>query len=419
MRVLVQIRPNESERSGGDTLHAERKAEELRAFGVQIDVSGALNPDPSGYDLVHLYNTTWIEPTFRRALRARGCGVTIVVETIHWDTSALHPPVVFQHHEGMRRIVLGLAERLIPSSRAEAVGLEQRFPGTAGRIRVVPVGVDALPLAGGDASAFCARHGLEPGFVLCAARKELRKNQLRLIRACGRLGVPLVLAGGEHVEEATYLAECRAAAALSGAGVRFLPHLEGAELAGAYAAARVHAQPSIWETVGLSSLEAALAGCNVVSTRESGLSEYLGDDAWYCDPLSEDSIAAAVAAALAAPPPNGVAERLRERFSWRGAAERTLVAYEEAMAEHNERGGRPAIPQDQYVEHLEELVQLQLEAIAFRDETLGGLTAQEPELERLRVELAEALEQLERVHQTKVLRWSAPVRALYARVRGS
>ena len=84
MRAVFQIRPNHEEQSGGDTVHAVRTAEELRALGVDTVVSGELVPDLSGCDLVHLFNTELIEPTFRHSLRARAAGVPIVLTPIYW-----------------------------------------------------------------------------------------------------------------------------------------------------------------------------------------------------------------------------------------------------------------------------------------------------------------------------------------------
>ena len=51
-------------------MHAVRTAEELREIGVEADVSGGLAPGLSAYDVVHLFNTELIEPTFRHTLRA-------------------------------------------------------------------------------------------------------------------------------------------------------------------------------------------------------------------------------------------------------------------------------------------------------------------------------------------------------------
>ncbi len=52
--------------------------------------------------------------------------------------------------------------------------------------------------------------------------------------------------------------------------------------------------PSWFETTGLSSLEAAAMGCNIVITRKGDAYEYFGDYAYYCDPESPDSIFKAI-----------------------------------------------------------------------------------------------------------------------------
>ena len=55
-------------------------------------------------------------------------------------------------------------------------------------------------------------------------------------------------------------------------------------LASAYAAARVLALPSWFETPGLAALEAALAGCAVVVTPFGCTREYFGDRVEYARP---------------------------------------------------------------------------------------------------------------------------------------
>ncbi len=55
-------------------------------------------------------------------------------------------------------------------------------------------------------------------------------------------------------------------------------------LASAYAAARVFALPSWFETPGLAALEAALAGCAVVITPYGSTREYFGDLVEYARP---------------------------------------------------------------------------------------------------------------------------------------
>ena len=409
MRVLFQIRPNYEDQSGGDTIHAVRTAEELRPLGVATDVSGHLAPDLSAYDLVHLFNTELVEPTFRHVLRARAAGVPVVLTPIYWrppleDESFDEIDRVSQRNRDavMRDIVFGLADALLPPTEAELEVITRTFAPLPRHVAIVPVGVDAV-YAEGDGERFCKRHDLPlRGFVLCVGRLEERKNQLRLIEVCSGLGAPVVLVGAEYEDRLSYAAACRDLAERLEVDVRFLSYVDDAEVVDAYAAARVHALPSLWETIGLASLEAAVAGCSVVSTSNCGVGEYLGDHAWYCDPESVDSIREAVAAAFGAPLDGRLAEHVLP-YTWRGAAERTRAVYEAVMAERRDdasgAGWRGALTPEQYIEHLESLIQLQLESIALRDGHYANAREQaeraveyaqslEVERERLQAELA-------------------------------
>ncbi len=394
MRVLLQIRPDYLDRPGGDATQARRTAEELRALGIEADLQGGVAPDLAGYDLVHIFNTQEIDDAVRQAIRARGWGLPVVLSPIYWQPAPLvtgpdasaaptaDDPLA-RAKRALQRLTLGTARLLLPNSAAEAAQIAAAFPGLRAAVRFVPNAVDPR-FAAGDGARFCARYGLAArGFVLCAGRKEALKNQLGLIRACTELDLPLVLAGQETAAAANYLAACHLAAGASPAPVLFLPDLPADELADAYAAARVHVQASFYETVGLSSLEAALGGANVVVTANSGAREYLGDTAWYCDPTAPDSLREALTAAWSAPLRAGGGGDLAERYSWRRAAEMTAQGYEEVLrmaepAAHTR--WLPDLPAEEYIAHLEDLLQLQLEATAFRDQQYGALQGEHRDL---------------------------------------
>ncbi len=394
MRVLLQLRPDYLDRPGGDATQARRTAEELRALGIEADLRGGVAPDLAGYDLVHIFNTQEIDDAVRQAIRARGWGLPVVLSPIYWQPTAFitgpdtraTPPTddpLMRAKRALQRLTLGTARLLLPNSEAEAAQIASAFPGLRAAIRVVPNAADPR-FAEGNGARFCARYGLAArGFVLCAGRKEALKNQLGLIRACAELDLPLVLAGQEAAAATNYLADCHAAAERSPAPVLFLPDLPADELADAYAAARVHVQASFYETVGLSSLEATLGGANVVVTANSGAREYLGDTAWYCDPTAPDSLSEALAAAWSAPLRAGAGGDLAARYSWRRAAEVTARGYEEVLhmaepAAHTR--WLPDLSTEDYIAHLEDLLQLQLEATAFRDQQYGALQGEHRDL---------------------------------------
>ena len=81
---------------------------------------------------------------------------------------------------------------------------------------------------------------------------------------------------------------------LAAKNIHFIDHLPQEELIHYYQKAKVHVLPSWFETCGLSTLEAAAMGCNIVITNKGYASEYFNDHAFYCDPSSPASILDAI-----------------------------------------------------------------------------------------------------------------------------
>lgn len=357
MRVLLQIRSDVFERPGGDTVQLQRTAEALRALGVDAEISTETQPRLLGFDLVHLFNVTSPLQPFLQALHAKRHGTPIALSTVYW------PQDEYQRMAGtrpslrvpIRRAILRALDRLLPESSAtrarlglrllearhgrkglqrgllemagvwlpNAHGEHERVAADFGIERptvIVPNAVDRA-FAAADPSEFVAQVGLR-NFLLCVARIEPRKNIVALAKAASAIGRPLVVMG--WITSESYWEQCRRAATVR------LVHIGQSEpkfVASALAAAAVHVLPSWYETPGLSSLEAALAGCRVVTTDRGTAREYLGDLVEYCDPLSVDSIRSAIEAALAAPPPSRLKALVKERYTWEAAAKATTEGY--------------------------------------------------------------------------------------------
>ena len=90
--------------------------------------------------------------------------------------------------------------------------------------------------------------------------------------------------------------------------------------------------PSWFETTGLVSLEAALCGCNIVSTSQGYARDYFADFAWYCDPARSSSIRDAVEQAWASPPRPKLIDRVLANYTWEHTARESLRAYEMVLA---------------------------------------------------------------------------------------
>lgn len=356
-RVLLQIRSDAFDRPGGDTVQLQRTAGALRTLGVDAVISTETEPPLAGFDLVHLFNVTSPLEPYLQALHAKRHGAPIALSTVYWPQDeyermsgvrrSLRAPLraaalraldrvlpaksatrerlgsrlveARLGRRGLQRALLEMAGVWLPNARAEHERVAADF-GLDRPAVVVPNAVDGA-FAAADPAEFVAQTGLRD-FVLCVARIEPRKNHLALVRAATAIGRPLVAIG--WIASEPYWAQCQRAA-----GVR-LVHIGQSQpsfVASALAAAAVHALPSWYETPGLASLEAALAGCRVVSTDRGTAREYLGDLAHYCDPLSVESIRTAIEAALAAPVPPRLRALVGERYTWEAAAKATAEGY--------------------------------------------------------------------------------------------
>jgi glycosyltransferase involved in cell wall biosynthesis len=371
VRVLMQSRSDM--RPGGEATQIRETAGRLRARGVQVDVSGELEPDLRGVDLVHVFGLTQPAEPLLQAEHAARHGVPIALSPAYQDLSEYNRrgrhglaaaayrilpsgsavEVVKQamrarHAAGRRGPLLRLLrvpfeaqqQRLIervavvlPNSPLEAAAIAYRFSPRV-PCRVVPNGAAAGTFLGARPAAFVDATGLRD-FVVAVGFISSLKNQLRLIAALDGTGLRLVTAGGSTPTHAGYYRAVRRAAARH--GVVMLGHLPHDRLASVLAAARVIALPSWFETCGIAGLEGVLAGCRPVITDRGYARDYFGDDASYCDPGDVPSIRRAVLAAMDAPAPLALRERILTAFTWDAAADATLDAYRAVLGGNGRR----------------------------------------------------------------------------------
>ncbi|APW62921.1 GT4 family glycosyltransferase [Paludisphaera borealis] len=252
-----------------------------------------------------------LEPNLRRKLAALGL----------WSIRRAVPRC-----PSWRRTLLHLADRILPNSNAEADQLARLFGVDRGRFTVVPNGVSP---AFGWASPNVFREQVGNfDFILFVGRIEPRKNPLGLIRAARDLGLPLVVVGDAPPRFEDYERLCRRE---GGDRVVWLESRDHQDplLISAYAAARVFALCSWFETPGLSALEAALAGAAVVVTPFGSTREYFGDHALYARPNRINEIAAALSKAWREGPSSGLAAHMASNYLWDQVARTTAEVYEQ------------------------------------------------------------------------------------------
>ncbi len=332
MKVLLQNRSNFLKSIAGDSIQLTKTKEYLGKLGVGVSVSSETELDLKPYDLIHLFNIMPVEETFRQYQNAKRYEKKFVLSTIYWDPGEFLTVSGQNKTFGewwektmpLRREVLQEAALILPNSNLELEILKRNFKGLPPAI-IIPNAADAI-FSVAQPERFVDQYRVK-NFLLSVGRICQRKNQLMLIRAARELKLPLVLIG--PINDGLYYRECRREAA--GQKVTFIDSLTPLELGSAYAAARVHALVSWYDTPGLASLEAALAGCNIVSTDRGSAKEYFGESAYYCDPGKVESVCKAIRDAWNSPKDNRLRESVLNNYTWEKTALKTFQAYHAAL----------------------------------------------------------------------------------------
>jgi len=358
MRIACISRATLFSAPGGDTRQIEQTAAALRQLGVTVDIFLTSETiDYEAYDLLHFFNIirpadmlphirksrqpfvvspvfvdySQYEQTIARGLRSK-LSRLLGADRMEWLKAVARwakngeqiksRRYLIKGHRWAVRQVAQKAAMLLPNSESELRRFEKAY-NVQRPYQVVPNGIDT-----GAVAAATTPNPKYKNAVLCLARIEGLKNQLHLIQALNNTKYQVYIHGKAAPNAAAYLEQCKAAAA---ANIHFGGWLDESEIYAAYAAARVHVLPSYFETTGLSSLEAAVMGCNIVVSPNGDTRDYFGEHAWYCNPNEPASIRAAVEAAFEAPYDEQFRDYILNHYTWEKAAAATLKAYQQVL----------------------------------------------------------------------------------------
>ena len=236
-----------------------------------------------------------------------------------------------------------LADRVIAVSEYTARDLLTEIPEAEGKVRVVPLGVSALPEP--SASEILDALGIDGPFFLFVGTLEPRKNLHRLLEAYAALpdnarnSVRMVIAGGKGwggVDVASIAAQLNISDRTHVVG-----HASDALLSALYANALFLAMPSLYEGFGLPLVEAMARGKPVLTSNCASMPEVAGDAGLFVDPSDVNSIYNGLLAMVADDSLRqslaGKAQAMAARYSWEKAAEATARIFDEAVQTRKEK----------------------------------------------------------------------------------
>ncbi len=345
---------------GGDTIQALQTSRYLVSKGITVEVKLTSDLiDYKKYDLLHFFNITRPADILCHIKKSQKPYVvsTILIDYSEFDkqyrkgisgmlfrylpgdsieyVKALSRKIlgrdklmsagyIWKGHRRSVKEILRKASLLLPNSQSEYERLREFYDCKAD-YKVIPNGIDP--------SLFNLPYETEkdPDLVICVGRIEGIKNQLNLIRSVNNSKYRLLIIGAAAHSQPDYYKACREAA---GDNVQFIDYLPQEELVQYYQRAKVHVLPSWFETTGLSSLEAAAMGCNIVITDKGDAREYFGQDAAYCNPACIKSIYEAIETAASLPSNEKLRSKIIEHFTWEQATQCTAEAYESVIKQN-------------------------------------------------------------------------------------
>jgi glycosyltransferase involved in cell wall biosynthesis len=356
MQIAMIARSTLYSSPGGDTIQVLMTAKYLRFLGIGVDVYLSYEEvDYSKYNLLHFFNIIRPDDILPHTRRS---DLPYVISTIFVDYSeydvhnrtgiyklaasvlnadrleylkalaryvkngdAINSPYyLWKGHRASIQYVTRKCRMLLPNSNSEFSRFFHSYR-TECPFKTIPNAIDHT-IFNDDV----VPNNEFAGHVLCVGRIEGRKNQLNLINALKGTNIPLTIIGKPAPNHQAYYNECRRVASAE-SNMQIIEHIDHADLARIYKAAKVHVLPSWFETTGLSSLEAGVMDCNVVVTRKGDTEEYFSDLAYYCEPNDISSIRNAVLHAYNDPVKKSLKQRIKEDYTWERAAAKTLEAY--------------------------------------------------------------------------------------------
>ncbi|MCY6353852.1 glycosyltransferase family 4 protein [Clostridium sp. ZS2-4] len=328
MKILLCTRQDCYKNFAGDTTLVLKTAQYLKKIGVEVYVNNGCIYDFSEYDVIHLFNLNKVGETYKYYKMARQHKKKILLSPEYFNLSKYYKHMNYteklkwwERSNVYRKEILKGAAKIIVNSKIEQENIKKDF-----RIQklssVIYKGVEVedeeVPLYN-----FRERYKLNT-YVLCVGNICPKKNQLTLANVCSELGVQLVLIG--KVTDKEYFKQC-----IKFDNVLYLGFMDSYNIYNAYRFAKVHILPSYVEIPGLSSLEAAASGCNIISTVEGTAKEYLKDMAVYCNPYDDNSIYEEVERGLAIRKNNKLKNYVNENYTWEKYSKELYKNYNELI----------------------------------------------------------------------------------------
>jgi len=321
--------------SGGVQIRIRNFYEALKDNGCDVSYFNSFESDLREYDILHVFKMDIESLALIRCAKTMGKKVVLssIVNCINKRKidfyRAINRLPLATTYRGLFEIVK-LCDLIIVESHQERTFLIRHFGARGKEICIIANGAEDYTTT--DTSIF-DKIGIHGSYVLQVGRFDKNKNQLNVIRAMKQSCIHTVFIGGADINDTRYYDKCVREAS-GNYNFHFLGWIDNKSslLKSAYSNAKVLVAPSYNETFGLTIIEGAIAGANLVLSKTLPITH---DEHFrnciICDPGNPDDIRKCIMMAIEAKQNQTFRRRIKEDFSWSSVAKQHIKKYSELL----------------------------------------------------------------------------------------
>ncbi|NMP27995.1 glycosyltransferase family 4 protein [Rahnella sp. SAP-1] len=286
-RVLITTYHHAFLVKGGGEYEIFSIADTLKQQGLIVDVYGPYSRSLDDYDVVLHFSVHGGGLELLEQVKEANKPIILWPNLWVREGDSVSPDLISSY--------LALSDAVVFKSVAEKNNFSRYFELPEEKCRDINICVDGSYLNAAPPDLFKTLYGLDK-YAIWFGVIESNKNQLQAVQVLREKGIKLVLVGSARTK--SYLQACLDA---GGEDILVIPNLPykseivRSALQGAMFYIEVGHEPA-----GLSAIEAGLSGCKLVLSDSEWSREHFGDNAFYADPKSKESLSNAVDAVLAA-----------------------------------------------------------------------------------------------------------------------
>jgi len=266
---------------GGGEYEIFSIADTLKQHGFIVDIYGPYSRSLDDYDVVLHFSVHGGGLELLEQIKE--AKIPIVLWPNLWvrDDDVFSPELINSY--------LSLADVIIFKSLAEKNNFAGNYELPNEKCRDITLSVDNSYLTSAPPELFKTLYGLDE-YAIWFGVIERNKNQLQAVKVLRNRGIKLVLVGTARSK--SYLQSCLDA---GGDGILVIPNLPyKSEIVRSALQGAIFYIEVGYEPAGISAIEAGLSGCKLVLSDSEWSREHFGNDAFYADPRSEESLIKAV-----------------------------------------------------------------------------------------------------------------------------